>query len=433
MARCSSAAGLLAAALRGRRRWPRRDRRRASRWWSTPVGGGAYRLWTWVKIGLLYVVSFCDGRVFGLTVTAAARDAVPGSRSCSICALTFTCSCRRLLSGPWRGPAAAGRATGQSAARSPVRWSRLRYAVPLSSCPSSWISRARHAGASCRPVTHVAPVRVGEAAWSPLRRFRRRGRRCARRVSRRESPGGLPRSGAFGGGWRMFVAGAGAGVRWVPAPRGRADSGLRVPTSAQLQSLRRAGAGCSSLTHHLLLLPNQSMLDPASPSMGGCDTRSPSVGGEPSVDVGVAAIACPTPPSPADWLSASIDRSGRVSAAPARARGRRRGSWRSARRPSASGGSRARRAGRERRRRGRALAARRLGRGVRRTGREPRRSGEHRLGPHGRCRASGVERAGRWRARRDSRGIARRLAAAWRGRPVGRRRCRAPDPEASSG
>lgn len=213
---------------------------------------GLYRPWSWVKIGLLYVLSFCGT---ALEVTAPALGPAPLRVR-----LVLMLGTALVVSVAFRAGAAVVRSARPPGVGSAAAWGAA-PAVPfavLAGLGSLLVSlRFPDDGIErLRPVTwesFVLPLVLVAAA----------GAVGGVAAVVRGRPTRLTEATA--GGWRMFLAAlllAFAGVLVLAA----IEPGV---TGAYARGLQGMGSGGAVLFgHHLLLLPNQS-IDVLAPSMGG--------------------------------------------------------------------------------------------------------------------------------------------------------------------
>ncbi|MEO8476438.1 MAG: DUF6350 family protein [Actinomycetota bacterium] len=219
---------------------------------------GLYRPWSWVKIGLLYVLSFCGVAV---DVTVPALGSAPYR-------------VRVVLMAGSLAVAGAGYVAGRSVVRSMAeptdRSTRdLRTAAAWGALPA--LPFALLAGCSSLLVSLRFPdngiERVRPVSWEafvlPLLVVAVAGCAGGAAAFLRKRPSRVRDAAA--GGWRMFVTAlllAFAGVLVLAA----LEPGV---TNRYARGLKDMGVGGAVLFgHHLLLLPNQS-LDVLAPSMGG--------------------------------------------------------------------------------------------------------------------------------------------------------------------
>jgi hypothetical protein len=213
---------------------------------------GLYRPWSWVKIGLLYVLSFCGVAV---DVTAPALGSAPIRVR-----LVLMLGTGLVVWVAFRAGAAVVRS---------ARAERVSAAAVWGAAPA--VSFAALAGLGSLLVSLRFPdngiERLRPVTWEsfllPLVLVAAAGAVGGVAAAVRGRPTRLTEATA--GGWRMFVAAlllAFAGVLALAA----IEPGV---TSAYARSLRGMGSGGDVLFgHHLLLLPNQS-IDVLAPSMGG--------------------------------------------------------------------------------------------------------------------------------------------------------------------
>lgn len=213
---------------------------------------GLYRPWSWAKIGLLYLLSFCG---VAFEASGGALGSAPSRVRIVLMlgtALVVWLSFR------------AGRATAGTAAPQDVRRAALWGAAPA-------LTFALLAGIGSLLVTLRFPdngiERLHPIAWEafvlPLVLVAAAGAAGGMAATIGDRP---TRASEFvAGGWRMFAAAlllAFAGVLALAA----LEPGV---TSGYARGLDHMGAGGAVLFgHHLLLAPNQS-LDVLAPSMGG--------------------------------------------------------------------------------------------------------------------------------------------------------------------
>lgn len=213
---------------------------------------GLYRPWSWVKIGLLYVLSFC-GVAVQVTVPALGPDPIRVRLVLMLgTGLVVWVAFRagaKVVGAVWPSRAVAACLLGAAPAVPFALLAGLGSLVVSLRFPDNGIER-------------LAPV-TWESFVLPL--IVVAGAGAAGGVA--ESVRGRPTrvTEATAGGWRMFVAAlllALAGVLVLAA----AEPGV---TRAYARGLRSMDAGGDLLfAHHLLLLPNQS-IDVLAPSMGG--------------------------------------------------------------------------------------------------------------------------------------------------------------------
>ncbi len=219
---------------------------------------GLYRPWSWVKIGLLYVLSFC-GVAVDVTVP------VLGSAPYRVRLALMVGSLAVVGAGYFAGRAVvrsmtepSGRSSGDL--RSAAAWGAA-PAVPfalLAGCSSLLVSLRF----PDNEIERLRPV-SWEAFVLPLLLVAAAGCAGGAAAFFRERPSRA--SEAAAGGWRMFVTAlllAFAGVLVLAA----LEPGV---TNGYARGLKDMGVrGAVLFGHHLLALPNQS-LDVLAPSMGG--------------------------------------------------------------------------------------------------------------------------------------------------------------------
>ena len=216
------------------------------------AASGLYRPWSWVKIGLLYVLSFCG-------VAFDASGATPGSAPSRVRLVLMLGTALVVWLAFRAGRATAGTVGSRDVRRAGVWGAAPALAFALLSGLGSLLVTLRFPDDGIerlRPVTWEAfvisfvVVAVAGAAGGVAGAIGDRPTRTTEIVA---------------GGWRMFVAAlllAFAGVLVLAALEPAATSGYA-------RGLRGFGVGGAVLFgHHLLLAPNQS-LDVLAPSMGG--------------------------------------------------------------------------------------------------------------------------------------------------------------------
>lgn len=234
---------------------------------------GLYRPWSWVKIGLLYVLSFC-----GTAVEAIVPALGPEPIRFRLALMLGTAL---VVWVGFRAGAAVVRSAGPARVWAAAAWgagpavpfavlSGLGSLLVVLRFPDNAIERLR-------PVTwesFVLPLILVAAA----------GAAGGVAAAVRGRPTRLTEATA--GGWRMFVAAillALAGVLVLAA----SDSGA---TRAYARGLQRMGSGGTVLfAHHLLVLPNQS-LDVLAPSMGGATVLEVDDGGARLTIAGISGV-----------------------------------------------------------------------------------------------------------------------------------------------
>jgi hypothetical protein len=226
------------------------------------AASGLYRPWSWVKIGLLYVLSFC-GVAVEATVPALAAEPIR-------LRLTLMLGTALVVAVAFRAGVASVRSTRSSRMGGAAAWGAA-PAVPF----------ALLAGLAALLVTLRFPdngvERLRPVTWEafalPLLVFAVAGAAGGVAAAVRGRPTRL--SEASAGGWRMFVAAlllSLAGVLVLAA----LEPGV---TTSYARGLQGMGPGGTVLfAHHLLVLPNQS-LDVLAPSMGGSTELDLEVGG----------------------------------------------------------------------------------------------------------------------------------------------------------
>jgi hypothetical protein len=226
------------------------------------AASGLYRPWSWVKIGLLYVLSFC-GVAVEATVPALAAEPIR-------LRLTLMLGTALVVAVAFRAGVASVRSTRSSRMGGAAAWGAA-PAVPF----------ALLAGLAALLVTLRFPdngvERLRPVTWEafalPLLVFAVAGAAGGVATAVRDRPTRL--SEASAGGWRMFVAAlllSLAGVLVLAA----LEPGV---TTSYARGLQGMGPGGTVLfAHHLLVLPNQS-LDVLAPSMGGSTELDLEVGG----------------------------------------------------------------------------------------------------------------------------------------------------------
>lgn len=226
------------------------------------AASGLYRPWSWVKIGLLYVLSFCGVAV---EVTAPGLGTAPFHVR-----LALMLGTALVVWVAFRAGAAVVRSARPSGVGAAAGWG-AGPAVPfavLAGLGSLLISlRFPDNGIErLRPVTW-------EAFVLPLVLVAAAGAAGGVTAVVRGRPTRLTEATA--GGWRMFVAAlllAFAGILVLAA----IEPGV---TGGYVRGLRKMGPGGSVLFgHHLLLLPNQS-IDVLAPAMGGSSALEVDDGG----------------------------------------------------------------------------------------------------------------------------------------------------------
>ena len=226
------------------------------------AASGLYRPWSWVKIGLLYVLSFC-GVAIEATVPALAAQPIRVR-------LVLMLGTALVVAVAFRAGVAAVRATRSSRVSSAAVWGAV-PAVPfglLAGFASLLVSlRFPDNGIErLRPVTW-------EAFALPFVLFAVAGAAGGVAAAVRDRPTRMSKAAA--GGWRMFVAAlllAAGGVLVLAA----LEPGV---TRGYARGLQGMGSGGTVLfAHHLLVVPNQS-LDVLAPSMGGSTELELEVGG----------------------------------------------------------------------------------------------------------------------------------------------------------
>jgi len=232
------------------------------------ASGGAYRLWTWVKVGFLYVVSFCTA---ALRVTVLAPRA-NGVRVPEVFQLRFA-----FLLGTFGLLWVLAR-VGRSLARA------ADPRVILAGSASAVVGFAVPVFVIALPATlrfpglldtDVAPVLWQAALFPAVIAAAGVGAGVFLERRNRATPSLVA---VVLGGWRMFVLAlvlAFVGFLLLAA--------VKIgPTGAYAREMQSEGrVGVLSVTHHLLLLPNQSMWI-VGPSMGG-STEIAFGGGDPSI------------------------------------------------------------------------------------------------------------------------------------------------------
>jgi Family of unknown function (DUF6350) len=220
------------------------------------ASGGAYRLWTWVKVGFLYVVSFATASLRATVVAPGeAGTGVPQEIRLRFSLLLGTVLILWLLSLAGRRVARSGSrpaAVVAGAVAGVVGFSVPVFAIAL---PAT----LRFPGALR---VEVSPV-LWQAALYPVL-IAGIGLAAGVGLERRDR---IPRAveAAVRGGWRMLVSSlvlAFLGFLSVAALK----EGATGAYAREMQAEGRVGA--LSVTHHLLLLPDQSVWILA-PSMGG--------------------------------------------------------------------------------------------------------------------------------------------------------------------
>ena len=221
---------------------------------------GAYRLWTWIKVGFLYLLSFCG---VGLHVESTAFPSLGGhDLGLRLPMMAGTGLVVWLLFRAGRSTAERTRNLDPGARALAILSTALAFAIPalLASLPATL--RFPDLGAT------IAPVRW-EAALLPLGlalSVAVAGGVGSWWVAPRDEPPRMERVTAMiRGGWKMFIAAlllAFIGFLILAAMK-------PGPTGAYARVVRDAGrSGTVAIAHHALLLPNQSiwLLGPA---MGG--------------------------------------------------------------------------------------------------------------------------------------------------------------------
>lgn len=199
------------------------------------ASGGAYRPWTWVKVGFLYLLSFC-----GVTLRATAEGRSPVGLRLPL--LAGTAAVAWLL---WR----AGH-------RSRRPWeilvSAVAFAVPVAATAFVATLRFVDQGIEISPIGWqgiVFPLAIAVALIGVGWLSREPGRRPGIWVSRVMS--------AVSGGWRMLAVGL-----WLATLSVALLAGVK-PQQARAYGSFLAGLGTSGAViagHHALALPNQSVL-----------------------------------------------------------------------------------------------------------------------------------------------------------------------------
>jgi hypothetical protein len=236
------------------------------------ASGGAYRLWTWVKVGFLYVVSFCTA---GLRVSGGVRseggDRLPVVIYYRFPLLLGTVLLLWLLVLAGRK---VGRGEGVGAIGAGAGAAVLGFAAPVFAV--SLPATLRFPGLAH---AQVSPVLWQAVAFPAVMAVTGVG--VGVLLERRERLP-APLVAIVRGGWRMFVLSLTlAFVGFL------ALAAVEVgPTGAYAREMQSEGrVGVLSVTHHLLLLPNQSLWILA-PSMGGSTTLSFGPGGRSEVAIG---------------------------------------------------------------------------------------------------------------------------------------------------
>jgi hypothetical protein len=220
------------------------------------VSGGAYRLWTWVKVAFLYVVSFCTASLRVTLLAPRAGDArAPEEIVLRFSFLLGTLLVLWLLS--LAGRRVAGDGAGAGAIVAGAAAAVAGFAAPV-------FAIALPATLRFPGLLHaeVSPI-LWEAAVYPMA-VAIAGIGAGVFVERRDRI--APATAAIvRGGWRMFVLSlmlAVVGLLGLAAAK-------PGPTGAYARELQAEGRiGVLSFTHQLLLLPNQALWILA-PSMGG--------------------------------------------------------------------------------------------------------------------------------------------------------------------
>jgi hypothetical protein len=213
---------------------------------------GLYRPWSWVKIGFLYVLSFC-----GVAVEATVPAVGSGPLRVRLVLMLGTAL---VVWVAFRAGAAVVRSARFPGVGAAAAWG----AGPAA--PFALLAGLGSLLVSLRfpdnGIEHLRPV-TWESFALPLIVVAVAGAAGGVAESVRGRPTRVTEAAA--GGWRMFVAAlllALAGVLALAA----IEPGV---TGAYARGLRRMGPGGDVLfAHHLLLLPNQS-IDVLAPSMGG--------------------------------------------------------------------------------------------------------------------------------------------------------------------
>lgn len=220
------------------------------------ASGGAYRWWTWVKVGFLYVVSFCTASL--RVILSAPREGggrVPQEIHLRFAFLLGTSLLLWMLSLAGRRVAREGARPAAIAAGAIAAV--VGFAVPVFAI--SLPATLRFPGllqAEVSPVLWEAALYPASIAVAGV---------AAGVFSERRAV--MPPSvvAIIRGGWRMFVLSLSlACVGFLALAAAKPG-----PSGAYAREMQAEGrVGVLSVTHHLLLLPNQSLWILA-PSMGG--------------------------------------------------------------------------------------------------------------------------------------------------------------------